>query len=122
MINPVYNLPQLRFVGGETQSFLFNLRTPGGSTFNAVGCSAAIALINYTNKTGLPVLVKSMSLREDEEGYYSSAYVELSPSETVNLQGRYIYQISIRDSAGETEIPGQGLMDITRNIHPGFIT
>ena len=121
MINPVYNLPSLSFVGGETQSFLFNLKTAAGNEYDATGCSVAFAIINYTNKNGVPILTKTVSLTTGPDGGLSYGLVDLLPEDTVGLHGRYVYQVSIKDAKGETEIPGQGLIDITRNIHPGFI-
>lgn len=121
MINPVYKLPKLSFVGGETQSFLFNLKTAAGAEYDASGCEVAFAIINYTNKNGVPVLTKSVTLTTGADGGQSVGMVDLTPEDTVGLYGRYVYQVSVRDATGETEIPGQGLLDITRNIHPGFI-
>ena len=50
------------------------------------------------------------------------AVVDIQPADTVDLYGRFVYQITISDVEGVTEIPGQGIIDIARNIHPEFIT
>lgn len=121
MINPIYNLPRINFVGGETQTFMFNLRTKEGNSFNANECEAEFALISYSGKNRDPVLTKDANIVSDDYGLDSVASVSLNPSETVNLHGKYIYQLTIRDKDGNIEIPGQGFVDIIRNIHPGFI-
>lgn len=45
----------------------------------------------------------------------------LEPSDTYELYGKFIYQISIRDVDGNVEIPQQGLMYVTNNINKSFI-
>ena len=50
-----------------------------------------------------------------------SAHQALLPQETVNLYGKYIYQITIQDMSGETEIPSQGILGITNNIDKAII-
>lgn len=122
MINPIYNLPELDFVGGESQTFLFNLLTSAGSSFDANGCDLAFAIINYANKNGVPIVTKSVTVQTGGDGVPNIATVNLLPEDTVSLYGRYVYQLSIRDAHDETEIPGQGIMNITRNIHQGFVT
>jgi len=125
MINPIYNLPEINFIGGESQTFLFHLYTVMGTPFDANGCTLAFSIINYVNKTGFPILVKEgedIPIQIGKGGIPNIAVVTLTPEDTVHFHGRYVYQISIMNSYDETEIPGQGIMDITRNIHQSFIT
>lgn len=122
MINPIYTLPDMSFVGGESQTFLFNLLTSAGKSFNASDCTVAFAIVNYANKNGTPILIKYADIIMGEEGLMSIASVDLLPEDTIHLYGRYVYQLSICDSYGKTEIPGQGIIDITRNIHAEFVT
>ena len=122
MVSPIYNLPTLDFVAGETQSFRFHLLTAANSPYDANACDVAFAIINYTNKTGTPLIVKDVSISIGESGIPNVASVELLSDDTIYLYGRYVYQLSIRDAFGETEIPGLGIMNITKNIHQAFIT
>lgn len=121
MINPIYNLPDIKFVGGESQYFVFDLITLNDTKFDTKGCDVRFAIINYANKNGAPIVVKPMESLEDEEGFFSIVTLKLSPEDTVGMHGRYIYQISIRDPRSDIEVPGQGLMDIAKNIHTKFI-
>lgn len=122
MINPVYNLPELNFVGGESQILMFNLLTASGTSFDADGCEIGFAVVNYANKNGMPILSKTATKLDDKDGYSSIARIELTPADTVYMFGRYVYQITVYDIDGKTEIPGQGIINIIRNIHPDFIT
>lgn len=125
MLVPIYNLPEIHFVGGESQTLVFYLYTKTGSPFDVSDCSVGFAIVNYVTKNGEPILVKEdadIKKRIGDEGITNIVEVELSDDDTVHFQGRYIYQLTITDSEGESEIPGQGIVDIVRNIHQSFIT
>ena len=121
--NP-YVLPTISFVGGETQDMAFHVyfhenRRP----FGMAGCDANFAIVSYMNKTGEPVLTKPMRAVMNEDGTADNVLtVTLQPQETVDLYGKYIYQISIKDVDGDVEIPQQGILIITHNINKAFIT
>lgn len=125
MINPIYTLPEINFIGGESQTLIFNLYTLSGTPFDANGCTFGFAIINYVNKNGVPLLIKEspdVKVQLGESGVPNIVVVNLLPEDTVDFQGRYVYQITVLDSYGETEIPGQGIINIIRNIHQSFIT
>ncbi len=120
--NP-YTLPTIEFVGGETQDFMFKVyfyknRRP----FSLTGCTANFAIVSFTNKMGKPILTKPMEGVFNDEGTINNVLtVTLEPKETVDLCGKYIYQIQIKDISGNVEIPKQGILYITNNINRGFI-
>lgn len=62
-----------------------------------------------------------MTVLADDNGVESIIAVTLLPTETVGLYGKYIYQITIQDMSGETEIPSQGILGITNNIDKNII-
>lgn len=121
MLNPIYNLPEIHFVGGESQKFLFNLKTPMGYDFDANECDIGFAIINYANKNGSPIITKNATVIMGINGIKNVAQVDLSPTDTLSLYGRYIYQITAKNKDNITEIPGQGIIDIARNIHTEYI-
>jgi len=120
--NP-YTLPTIEFVGGESQELLFNVyfyknRKP----FSMIWCTSNFSVVDFTNKKGSPILNKSMDVLENGDGSaFNILSVDLTPKETYELSGKYIYQITIRDVNGNVEIPRQGLMYITNNINKSFI-
>lgn len=62
-----------------------------------------------------------MTVLADDDGIESIIAVTLLPKETVGLYGKYIYQITIQDMSGETDIPSQGILGITNNIDKAVI-
>lgn len=111
------------FVGGETQEFAFHAYScSGDKPFSLVDCEARFSVVNFLNKGGAPLIIKEMTIQEIAEGEPDNIlYVKLDSTDTVDLSGKYIYQISIKDINGDIEIPKQGIMYITANIDKGFI-
>ena len=120
--NP-YELPTITFVGGETRDLAFHIyHYIGKRPYSLSDCDCTFSLVNFTTKGGKPILSKEMTVIYDEtETIDNILTVTLESSESVNLFGKYIYQITIQDRAGEVEIPSQGIMYITNNIDKGTI-
>ena len=118
-----YELPTLEFVGGETQDLAFHIYFyKNKQPFGLNGCTASISVVGFTNRGGTPVLTKEMKTAfNDDVTVENVLTVTLLPEETVDLNGKYIYQISIRDIGGDVEIPKHGIMFVTNNIDKGFI-
>ena len=87
-------------------------------------CTANLAIINYVNKGGEPHS-KDMTITTDDESDSDAVYnvlkVTLLPSDTVDLYGKYIYQITIKDVEDNTELK-QGIMYIGNNINKSYVS
>jgi hypothetical protein len=118
----LYTLPEIQFVGGSSQTYYFNLATSSGVPYDALGCTVDFSIVHYSNKSSIPVLSKEATIMTDLEDISSIVSIELNPSDTSDLCGKYIYQITIKDIDGNADIPNQGIMYITRNINTGFLT
>lgn len=115
-----YTLPQVEFVGGSTQDFAFQCRQhKTNRPIDMSNGQADFSIIEYGNKFEDPLVYKTMEVRE-QDGVYSQLFVSIPPSDTVDLSGKYIYQISIRYEDGTVEIPMQGILYIVNNIHKDF--
>ena len=121
--NP-YTLPTIDFVGGSTQDFIFHVYFHSINTpLDLSSCTADFSIISSGNKNGV-CRSKLMTIGDGdatEDGVVSNVLsVRLEPSDTVDLNGKYIYQITVRDVSGIVEIPDQGIMYITGNINKTF--
>ena len=118
-----YTLPTIDFVGGETQDLSFNVYFyKNHRPFSLTGCTSNFSIVSFNNRAGAPILDKQMEAIFNEAGTSNNVLiVTLNPTETVDLSGKYIYQITIRDIDGDVEIPKQGILYITNNINKGFI-
>jgi hypothetical protein len=119
-----YSLPTIDFVGGSTQELVFHtFFSQNKKSFDLSSCTASFALINFVNKNGSPLIAKPMEVSKSEDGdgtVTNVLRVVLLPEETVDLVGKFIYQITIQDISGEIEIPDQGIIRIANNINKSF--
>lgn len=118
-----YSLPTIDFVGGETQDLAFNVYFyKNKQPFSLTGCTCNFSIVSFRNKKGAPILSKQMTSIFNDAGTSDNVLtVTLQPDETVDLDGKYIYQIIIKDINGDAEIPKQGILYITNNINKAFI-
>ena len=118
-----YTLPTIDFVGGETQDLAFHIYFyRGKKPYGLSGCTANFSIVSFRNKTGSRILSKEMGVRFSDDGTINNILtVTLEPTETVDLSGKYIYEIQMRDIDGDIEIPKQGILFITNNINKNFI-
>lgn len=120
-----YTMPSMDFVGGSTQDLAFHCyfyRNKKPQDLSS--CMAEFSIISYVNKNGEPLVRKRMQIGTDPgvSGEVSNVLrVTLEPNDTIDLAGKYIYQISIRDISGEVEIPKQGIAHIINNINKNFV-
>lgn len=120
--NP-YTLPTIDFVGGETQDIVFNVyHYTNNRAFSLDGCTANFSVIAFGDKNGTPYISKEMTvLANDENSIDNILSVSLTSADTVDLAGKFIYQITIKDVSGDVEIPKQGILFIINNINKNFV-
>lgn len=119
-----YTLPTIDFVAGESQDLLFHTYFHAGKRpFDMTGCTANFSIVNFLNRMGSPIVSKVMTISENPAlESNNQLLVHLDTDETVELSGKYIYQVTIKDAEGNVEIPKQGILLITKNIDKGFIS
>ena len=88
---------------------------------------ADCSIVPFDNRTGPKAASFASEIVQGPTQMYSAVLVKLAPRDTVNLWGKFIYQITIKmpasDSAwGKVEIPLYGILYIGRNINAGFIS
>lgn len=122
-----FTLPTVQFVGGSNQDFRYHVFDHLQSDpYDLEGCTAEYAIVNFYNRYSTPVVKKSMTVIEGDSDINGDETrnvlkVLLSASDTKELEGKYIYQISIKNSTGSVEIPNQGIMFISNNIDKSFV-
>lgn len=123
-VNDPYTLPSITFVGGETQNLSFHTYSYyGKKPFNLAGCTCNFSVVSFNNKNGVVIISKPMQIASGGDAEQDNVLqVTLTSQETVSLAGKYIYQITITDIDGESEIPNQGILFITKNINESLFT
>ena len=116
-----YGLPTIEFVGGSSQKLVFNIyHTTTERPYELSAAEVNFSVVSHLGKLGNPIISKLMTISGSSGDINNVASVELTPDDTVNLNGKYIYQISIKDVQGTVEIPDQGILYITNNINKNF--
>lgn len=120
--NP-YSLPSIDFVAGETQDFAFHVfSSEDNLEMKLSTCTANFSVVSFINRAGTPVISKSMEVQLDSTSNARSILaVQLSSADTIDLCGKYVYQITIKDEENNTAIQ-HGLLFITSNINKSFLS
>ena len=131
--NITFELPTIRMIAGATEQWIFNLYTPQGHLFDAQECSAACAIMPFgASKSNSSAVARGISEcrivegEATEPGVKSALRVNFHPEDTLDLWGKFTYQITIlsgkRTRWGQVDIPLHGILYIGKNIEPSPIT
>ncbi len=119
MINPIFMLPPIEFIGGTHKKIQIMLRSNVGTPYDAEGHTAYFSLAHYENQSCVSI-TQEMEIAQSGMDGYCLAEVELSSTDTAELCGRFVYQVTIIDEDGEAEV-SQGICHIFRNITPSVL-
>lgn len=109
-----FALPEISIVGGDHTYLDFEIFEPEGDAVDVSTMSASFSVIDYTNKFGSPQFTLTASVIEGAQGIPLFRVVLTSPL-TVNMFGKFIYQLSVKDYKGYMQ-HRQGIMLIHKNI------
>lgn len=119
----VYGLPDITIYAGETDTLYFNLVNEDGKPFDAADtCLANFAFIEYHNKQNEPIVDRDVAVTYDNANRDNVVIVKLKVEDTLDCFGKYVYQLSLKSTAGDLDISGQGILNIKRNINKRFAT
>lgn len=112
-------LPKLEFIGGETQEFILRLFTQNKVPLDASHITSEFSIIPYRDYIDDPIVCKAVTAVDGDNGV-PSGKVKLEANDTVGLEGKYIYQISLKDKLNNVDIY-QGELMIYQNTNRSFI-
>lgn len=106
---------------------MFHLRTPQGNVFDAFDCEVDCSITRFGASDAGQKANFPCDIVRDERGILSVVRVRPKPADTINLWGKFIYQITLkrpRDDrvSGWIDIPMQGLLFIGQNVNAEFIS
>lgn len=124
MRHDIYTLPEIMLVGGQTETIRWQLFDLEGQPFDASDLDVRFALVNYSSQSAdTPDLTVDATIEEgDTAGTDNVVQVVIGSDATASMYGKYIYQLTMKDGAGNVQIPGQGIIFITHNIDQSFIS
>ena len=102
-------LPTISFIGGEKQDFSISMFLNNTESYDLSDCTAYFSLAEWINKANT-VISKTMYVSKN------NLSIILESNETIDLSGKYIYQITIKKDTNTLPILCQGVVYITKNI------
>lgn len=116
----LFTLNDIDIIGGDYREILIRINDiDSGEILDITNLSVNFALVSYVDRNGSPILSKNLEISPVD----SSAFIlTLLPNDTVNLNGKYIYQISVKANDTKKVESFQGVMTIDKNINPTAFT
>lgn len=114
-------LPDYHMTAGETQTITVNLYTETKKKIDAKGMTARLAITSHLNQCGEPFVVKDCRIATLPDENSAVLQAALEPADTVDLFGKYVYQITAKDWEGNIGVL-KGVMYIDNNIDRAAIT
>ena len=114
LLNKSYRLPDYSMVAGETQNITILLYTTKNRQLDATGMYARFAVTDFINQDSEPILTKVCTIITPQDEYPAVLNCRLTPDDTIDLGGKYIYQITVMDIDDSVAIL-KGDMLIDRN-------
>lgn len=113
--NDSFKLTELNIIGGDYKEFpIYVNDLDNGGLMDVSDLQMNFSLIEYHNRNGSPILTKNLEVSSVD----STAFLLVLTSEdTINLKGKYIYQITVKAPNNKQE-SFQGIMIIDKNINP----
>ena len=121
-----YTLPTITMTGGGLKNLYFHIYDKASGNVALVdGCTARFSIVNCASRLGgeklTTVLQKELEVVSgDNDG--NVLRLKLDASDTVHLNGKYIYQIWVIGKDGIPEEPQQGELYVKRNTDPDYIS
>lgn len=109
------HLPTVEIIAGDTCPFVFNLDNMSHMNISGVRCEAHLSISPYVNDGEDPICTVSQYVIEDGELIF-----EIPPSASVNLRGKYVYQLYLSD--GDQSEIYEGFLIVYANRNKSVIS
>lgn len=119
-----FSLPDWSFIGGNSEVKDFILQKADGSFYMPESGICRLSIVDFINRDSLPVITKTVDIEIVENGTKTRAVFYLDPKDTIDLSGKYIYQLTALNTSAESTdvfIIGQGILRIKKNIDLNLI-
>ena len=109
------HLPTIEIIAGDTCPFVFDVQDSTHINVASSNCTAYFSISTYVNEGSDPVV--SVSQSNISTG---SLIFELAPSDTIDLHGKYVYQLYL--SNGESSEVYGGHLIVYENRNKTVVT
>lgn len=99
-----YSLPTIEMIAGDTCPFEFHVQSSSRLNITSGTCSAYFSISEYINSGNNPIVTATQSNIRN-----GNLVFDVSPAQTVNLHGKYVYQLMLSNGT-QSEIYGGHLV------------
>lgn len=107
-------LPQCHMTAGATKEFYIPVFNPSGKQIDVSGMTARLSISDYVNQNCKPLVVKECEVSTQDDILLAVFRVRLDSQDTVNLYGKFIYQVTAKSADGDIG-PMRGILTISPN-------
>lgn len=107
-------LPTDRMIAGTTRKLTFSLYDDDKQQIDVSGMIARFSISNLANEANNPIVSKNCTMEILDGIQSGNVTVTLDRDDTLSLGGKYIYQVTIKNS--ETVSVLKGIMNIDNNF------
>ncbi len=111
--NPVWELPEFTMTAGETKQLFLPIYNSHKALLNVESMVGCVAISEYINQ-GVCVVSIDCEVQSNSQCHGNVFAATLQPTHTVDLCGKYIYQLTVHDADGACGIM-RGLVHIKPN-------
>lgn len=108
------SLPEYHMTAGESKNITIPIYNTAKKQIDATGMTARFSISDFVNIASEPLVTKSCSVIVQDGELMAVLFVVLEPEDTVNIYGKYIYQITAKDSQGSLGVL-RGVLHIAPN-------
>lgn len=115
------SLPDYSMNAGEAKKFTIPIYNYADQQIDMTDMTARFAISDPINQDSEPFVIKDCSVMLPDDSDYAVLSVELNSTDTIDLYGQYIYQVTIKDADGRPGIL-KGVLTIAANYDRAAIS
>ena len=117
-----YALPELHFIAGEAKTIYLDLFTEADKPVDATYFDTNLTISHYSDRFVTPLIDKSLEIGSNSADDVPYVILKILPSETADLNGLYIYQVSLKYSSNPLKNSiRKGKLYISKNSNSDFV-
>ena len=114
-------LPDYTMNAGEARTLTIPIYNSADKQIDMTDMAARFAISDPINQDSEPFVIKTCSIVASADSDYAVLRVDLAATDTVNMCGQYIYQVTVQDTDGRFGVL-KGVVTIAANYDKDAIS
>jgi len=113
---PILNLPEINIISGDSADISWTIQDNKGALTDIQFSTCTFSMAYYSGREDGAVIVKECTATDMEGKGYNTFVLSLTSEETLDINGIFIYQLTITQLNGKVKSK-QGVLNIYRNMN-----